>query len=162
MEVLLLVLRAIFDLHGTPPFGVALLYKLGAALATTSTMTLPIVLFASLVSLALACTSAPNCFRQSDSDACDTALYDEQLVVRYEHRIRVRWISYEVTACTFMSSFTRCFLIISLAGQHLDQLQREFTDIQQRFKGRYVRMYGACDRKASSTSDACFFFRCTH
>ncbi|KAK0222738.1 glycoside hydrolase superfamily [Armillaria nabsnona] len=37
--------------------------------------------------------------------------------------------SYEVTAC-----------------QDLDQLQREFTDIRQRFKGRYVRMYGACDR----------------
>ncbi|PBK65487.1 hypothetical protein ARMSODRAFT_891754 [Armillaria solidipes] len=37
--------------------------------------------------------------------------------------------SYEVTAC-----------------QDLNQLQREFTDIRRRFKGRYIRMYGACDR----------------
>ncbi|KAK0458407.1 glycoside hydrolase superfamily [Desarmillaria tabescens] len=37
--------------------------------------------------------------------------------------------SYEVTAC-----------------QDLNQLQNEFTDIRQRFNGRYVRMYGACDR----------------
>ncbi|PBK82234.1 hypothetical protein ARMGADRAFT_946948 [Armillaria gallica] len=38
--------------------------------------------------------------------------------------------SYEVTACTS----------VSLA------LQTEFTDIRQTFNGRYVRLYGACDR----------------
>ncbi|KAK0433038.1 glycoside hydrolase superfamily [Armillaria borealis] len=37
------------------------------------------------------------------------------------------------------------FLFILLAGQDLNQLLREFTDIRQRFKGRYVRIYGACD-----------------
>ncbi|KAG5643279.1 hypothetical protein DXG03_001246 [Asterophora parasitica] len=37
--------------------------------------------------------------------------------------------SYEVTAC-----------------QNLTTLRAEFLDIQQRFKGRYVRLYGACDR----------------
>ncbi|KAK0212161.1 glycoside hydrolase superfamily [Desarmillaria ectypa] len=38
--------------------------------------------------------------------------------------------SYEVTAC-----------------QDYNQLQNEFTDIRQRFNGRYVRIYGACDRE---------------
>ncbi|KAI0745412.1 glycoside hydrolase superfamily [Earliella scabrosa] len=38
--------------------------------------------------------------------------------------------SYEVTAC-----------------QSRAQLQREFADIKNSFQGRYVRLYGACDRK---------------
>lgn len=38
--------------------------------------------------------------------------------------------SYEVTAC-----------------QSPSQLQKEFADIRTRFKGRYVRLYGACDKK---------------
>lgn len=37
--------------------------------------------------------------------------------------------SYEVTAC-----------------QSLKQLKKEFADIRNRFNGRYVRLYGACDR----------------
>jgi len=37
--------------------------------------------------------------------------------------------SYEVTAC-----------------QSAKQLQREFSDIRNRFNSRYVRLYGACDR----------------
>ncbi|KAI0320895.1 glycoside hydrolase superfamily [Amylostereum chailletii] len=37
--------------------------------------------------------------------------------------------SYEVTAC-----------------QSLSQLKREFKDIRETFRGRYVRLYGACDR----------------
>ncbi|KAF9019746.1 glycoside hydrolase [Hymenopellis radicata] len=37
--------------------------------------------------------------------------------------------SYEVTAC-----------------QDLNTLRREFVDIRETFKGRYVRMYGFCDR----------------
>ncbi|TFK33457.1 glycoside hydrolase superfamily [Crucibulum laeve] len=37
--------------------------------------------------------------------------------------------SYEVTAC-----------------QSLTQLRTEFLDIRQKFKGRYVRLYGFCDR----------------
>ncbi|KAF8997706.1 glycoside hydrolase superfamily [Cyathus striatus] len=37
--------------------------------------------------------------------------------------------SYEVTAC-----------------QDYSQLEREFSDIRHRFNGRYVRLYGACDR----------------
>jgi len=31
--------------------------------------------------------------------------------------------------------------------QSRSQLTREFSDIRNRFKGRYVRLYGACDRK---------------
>lgn len=38
--------------------------------------------------------------------------------------------SYEVTAC-----------------QSLSQLKKEFQDIRKTFNGRYVRLYGACDRK---------------
>ncbi|KAH9061301.1 glycoside hydrolase family 17 protein [Lactarius vividus] len=38
--------------------------------------------------------------------------------------------SYEVTAC-----------------QSLSQLQKEFADIRNNFSGRYVRLYGACDRE---------------
>ncbi|KAH9176339.1 glycoside hydrolase superfamily [Lactarius sanguifluus] len=38
--------------------------------------------------------------------------------------------SYEVTAC-----------------QSLSQLQKEFADIRNNFNGRYVRLYGACDRE---------------
>jgi exo-beta-1,3-glucanase (GH17 family) len=38
--------------------------------------------------------------------------------------------SYEVTAC-----------------QSLSQLQREFADIRNNFNGRYVRLYGVCDRE---------------
>ncbi|CAL1707914.1 unnamed protein product [Somion occarium] len=38
--------------------------------------------------------------------------------------------SYEVTAC-----------------QSASQLNREFADIRKTFNGRYVRLYGACDRK---------------
>jgi len=37
--------------------------------------------------------------------------------------------SYEITAC-----------------QSSSQLKREFADIRNRFKGRYVRLYGACDQ----------------
>ncbi|KAI0266830.1 glycoside hydrolase superfamily [Gloeopeniophorella convolvens] len=37
--------------------------------------------------------------------------------------------SYEVTAC-----------------QSLSQLQKEFADIRNNYNGRYVRLYGACDR----------------
>ncbi|KAF9532682.1 hypothetical protein CPB83DRAFT_847194 [Crepidotus variabilis] len=38
-------------------------------------------------------------------------------------------VSYEVTAC-----------------QSRAQMNKEFLDIRQKFKGRYVRLYGACDR----------------
>ncbi|KAF9440594.1 glycoside hydrolase family 17 protein [Macrolepiota fuliginosa MF-IS2] len=31
--------------------------------------------------------------------------------------------------------------------QSFSTLKRDFTDIKQRFRGRYVRIYGACDRK---------------
>ncbi|KAG2017606.1 hypothetical protein CC2G_007105 [Coprinopsis cinerea AmutBmut pab1-1] len=38
-------------------------------------------------------------------------------------------VSYEITHC-----------------QSLDQLRREFTDVRNRFKGRYIRLYGFCDQ----------------
>ncbi|KAJ3562847.1 hypothetical protein NP233_g9320 [Leucocoprinus birnbaumii] len=31
--------------------------------------------------------------------------------------------------------------------QSFSELRRDFTDIRQRFRGRYVRIYGACDRR---------------
>ncbi|KAG5638541.1 hypothetical protein H0H81_012041 [Sphagnurus paluster] len=31
--------------------------------------------------------------------------------------------------------------------QSLTQLRSEFLDVRQRFNGRYIRLYGACDRK---------------
>ncbi|KAK0188314.1 glycoside hydrolase superfamily [Armillaria mellea] len=48
----------------------------------------------------------------------------------YESDYAFVGFSYEVTAC-----------------QSLKQLKREFKDIRERFNGRYVRMYGACDRE---------------
>jgi len=32
------------------------------------------------------------------------------------------------------------------AGQSKSKLNSEFADIRNRFKGRYIRLYGACDR----------------
>jgi hypothetical protein len=32
-------------------------------------------------------------------------------------------------------------------GQSLSQLKKEFSDIRNRFHGRYVRLYGACDKQ---------------
>ncbi len=75
------------------PFGVALLYKLGAALAYNlyHDFTDRPICISGLTGFG--CTSATELFPGNRiQDACDTALYDEQLVVRYEHRIRVRWI----------------------------------------------------------------------
>ena len=31
-------------------------------------------------------------------------------------------------------------------GQSKSKLSSEFADIRNRFKGRYIRLYGACDR----------------
>ena len=32
-------------------------------------------------------------------------------------------------------------------GQSFSGLKRDFMDIRQRFRGRYVRIYGACDKR---------------
>jgi len=32
------------------------------------------------------------------------------------------------------------------AGQSKSKLNSEFADIRKRFNGRYIRLYGACDR----------------
>jgi hypothetical protein len=37
-------------------------------------------------------------------------------------------------------------IVSSPAGQSLSKLRSEFLDIRQRFNGRYVRLYGSCDR----------------
>ena len=49
-------------------------------------------------------------------------------------------------------SLNKCELywptFISLcAGQSLSKLRSEFSNIRQNFNGRYVRLYGSCDRK---------------
>ncbi|KAJ3516518.1 hypothetical protein NLJ89_g1076 [Agrocybe chaxingu] len=48
----------------------------------------------------------------------------------YDTEYAFMGFSYEVTAC-----------------QSLTQLRKEFLDIRQTFNGRYIRLYGACDRK---------------
>ncbi len=58
--------------------------------------------------------------------------------------------SYEVTACE-LSSCRFCVADDRLAfwtrsGQSLQQLRSDFQNIRNRFHGRYVRLYGACDQ----------------
>lgn len=65
--------------------------------------------------------------------------------------------SYEVTACEYHSptAMIRTCLAVALSltrtnlysGQSRAQLHKEFRDIRQHFKSRYVRLYGACDRE---------------
>lgn len=56
--------------------------------------------------------------------------------------------SYEITQCPFGSSpfFGSPAHVSVYTGQSKSQLNSEFADIRQRFKGRYIRLYGACDR----------------
>lgn len=58
--------------------------------------------------------------------------------------------SYEVTACEksmqlLNHRFTHVLALYT--GQSLGQLRSEFRDIRKTFNSRYVRLYGACDRK---------------
>ncbi|KAK0212163.1 glycoside hydrolase superfamily [Desarmillaria ectypa] len=90
-----------------------------------------VFLLVSLISLALATPQPPSCFpaigfkmpatppSTTNNWWCDMST--EYAFVGF---------SYEVTAC-----------------QGFNQLQSESMDIRQRFNGRYVRMYGACDRE---------------
>ncbi|KAK0196176.1 glycoside hydrolase superfamily [Armillaria mellea] len=89
-----------------------------------------VVLLVSLFSVALAAPQPPSCFpaigfkmpatlpSTTKNWWCDMST--EYAFVGF---------SYEVTAC-----------------QGFNQLQTEFKDIRQTFNGRYVRIYGACDR----------------
>lgn len=54
--------------------------------------------------------------------------------------------SYEVTACELWLFLVRGVCSRINAGQNSDTLRREFKDIKVTFKGRYVRLYGFCDR----------------
>lgn len=58
--------------------------------------------------------------------------------------------SYEVTHCeypySFFFSFINSFIFLFL-GQSLSQLQKDFANIRNTFHGRYVRLYGACDKE---------------
>lgn len=54
--------------------------------------------------------------------------------------------SYEVTDCTCKLHLHILFTRHSFLGQSLSKLQTDFLNIRQKFKGRYVRMYGFCDR----------------
>ncbi|KAK0471557.1 glycoside hydrolase superfamily [Armillaria novae-zelandiae] len=90
-----------------------------------------VVVLVFLISQALAALHPPNCFpaigfkmpailpSTTNNWWCD--MNTEYAFIGF---------SYEVTVC-----------------QSFNQLRSEFTDIRQRFKGRYVRIYGACDRK---------------
>lgn len=55
--------------------------------------------------------------------------------------------SYEVTACMCPLNSGQCLHLIQSTGQSPDQLKKEFKDIRNHFNSRYVRLYGACDRK---------------
>jgi hypothetical protein len=45
------------------------------------------------------------------------------------------------------SSTNRTRNLTLSAGQSLQQLKKEFTDMRNTFHSRYVRLYGACDRE---------------
>jgi hypothetical protein len=58
--------------------------------------------------------------------------------------------SYEVTACIYPSSFhfsSYSSFFCYRPGQSLSLLKKEFGDVRNRFNGRYIRLYGACDRQ---------------
>jgi len=58
--------------------------------------------------------------------------------------------SYEITQCELDSRASRLSIrpltFFVCTGQSKDKLSSEFADIRKRFKGRYIRLYGACDR----------------
>ena len=69
---------------------------------------------------------------------CDTS--DEYAFVGF---------SYEVTACTSAHLLMHRQTLIThllISGQSRQTLKNHFKDIRQNFQGRYVRLYGACDR----------------
>jgi len=53
--------------------------------------------------------------------------------------------SYEVSECEF--NLSKRSQVVTFLGQSFSGLKRDFTDIRQRFRGRYVRIYGACDKQ---------------
>jgi hypothetical protein len=60
--------------------------------------------------------------------------------------------SYSVGGCAYITAPHQSGLVFTLVcisspGQSRSQLHTEFADIRNRYKGRYIRMYGACDRK---------------
>lgn len=57
-------------------------------------------------------------------------------------------VTRSLNAC-FINKCDSCLLtfIPWHAGQSLSKLRSEFLDIRQKFNGRYVRLYGSCDRK---------------
>lgn len=55
--------------------------------------------------------------------------------------------SYEVTACEFTCLHLSSGNSTIPVGQSREQLHKEFKDIRNHFKSRYVRLYGACDRE---------------
>ncbi len=58
--------------------------------------------------------------------------------------------SYEVTSCKFLTISTRRRSDVCHTGQSKQQLQKEFADIRNGFKSRYVRLYGATAKAFSS------------
>lgn len=56
--------------------------------------------------------------------------------------------SYEVTACMSLTT-PRLISVTDICspGQSPSQLNKEFSDIRNHFRGRYVRLYGFCDNE---------------
>ena len=59
---------------------------------------------------------------------------------------------YEVTACERIARSWRDIIdvgliICKLPGQSPQQLKAEFTNIRNKYKGRYIRLYGVCDKQ---------------
>ena len=56
--------------------------------------------------------------------------------------------SYEITQCEPTPPTSVYYLIFFVyTGQSKSKLNSEFADIRNRFKARYIRLYGACDRE---------------
>jgi hypothetical protein len=55
--------------------------------------------------------------------------------------------SYEITACESHSRYSNDHYSIGSAGQSPAELKKDFGNIRTKYKGRYIRLYGACDKK---------------
>jgi len=68
----------------------------------------------------------------------------------YKSEVGFLGFSYSVSGCAshheFFLSLICNFDPVRFPGQSAGTLKSEFKDIRTRFNGRYVRLYGACDR----------------
>ena len=72
----------------------------------------------------------------------------------YKAEVGFLGFSYAVSGCAsphvfllfVIRKFDPLLLPLQFLGQSAGTLKSEFKDIRNRFNGRYVRLYGACDR----------------